>query len=77
MRRLDGQVAIVTGSNSGIGAAQAEALAKEGAFVAITGRNQQRLEEELEKIRSFGGKAIGMTFDFCFCLMQSCYASDD
>lgn len=49
MGRLDGQVAIVTGSNSGIGAAQAEALAKEGALVAITGRNQQRLDEELEK----------------------------
>lgn len=63
MGRLDGQVAIVTGSTSGIGAAQAEALAREGAMVAITGRNQQRLDAELEKIRAAGGKAIGMTFD--------------
>lgn len=63
MGRLEGQVAIVTGSTSGIGAAQAEALAKEGALVAITGRNQQRLDAEIEKIRAAGGKAIGMTFD--------------
>lgn len=63
MRRLEGQVAIITGSTSGIGAAQAEALAKEGALVAITGRNKQRLDAELEKIRAAGGKAIGMTFD--------------
>ncbi|WP_294446023.1 SDR family oxidoreductase [uncultured Mailhella sp.] len=38
-------------------------MAKEGALVAITGRNQQRLDAEIEKIRAAGGKAIGMTFD--------------
>lgn len=63
MGRLDGQIAIVTGSTSGIGAAQAEALAKEGAWVALAGRNQGRLDAEIAKIRDAGGHAIGMTFD--------------
>lgn len=63
MGRLDGQVAIVTGSTSGIGAAQAEALAREGARVAIAGRSQERLDAELAKIREADGEAIGMTFD--------------
>ncbi len=39
-----GKVAIVTGGSSGIGEATAKALAEKGAIVAITGRNQERLE---------------------------------
>lgn len=63
MGRLEGQTAIVTGSTSGIGAAQAEALAREGACVAIAGRNRERLDAEIGKIRDAGGRATGMTFD--------------
>jgi NAD(P)-dependent dehydrogenase (short-subunit alcohol dehydrogenase family) len=40
--RLDGEVAIVTGSTHGIGAEIARAFAAEGAAVVVTGRNAER-----------------------------------
>ena len=43
MSRLAGQTALVTGGGSGIGLAVARALLGEGARVAITGRNQEKL----------------------------------
>ncbi len=42
MSRLDGEVALVTGSTSGIGKAIAGRFATEGAHVVITGRDEQR-----------------------------------
>ena len=42
--RLDGSVALVTGSSAGIGRASAERLADAGAHVIVHGRDQQRLE---------------------------------
>lgn len=43
--RLAGKVALITGGNSGIGRATAEAFVAEGAQVVITGRDQATLDE--------------------------------
>jgi NAD(P)-dependent dehydrogenase (short-subunit alcohol dehydrogenase family) len=43
--RLQGKTALITGGNSGIGLATAHAFIREGARVAITGRNQETLDE--------------------------------
>ena len=54
---LDGQLALVTGAGRGIGAAIAEALAREGAHVVITARNSSALEQVEERIHDAGGSA--------------------
>ena len=51
--RLDGKLALVTGSATGLGAAIAIALAEAGASVACHG-NRRPAEETSEKIRSLG-----------------------
>jgi len=43
-QRFQGKVAVVTGGNSGIGLGVAKAYAREGARVAITGRNEKTLQ---------------------------------
>ena len=54
---LEGQLALVTGASRGIGAATAEALAREGAHVVITARTAQGLEEVEERVHAAGGSA--------------------
>ena len=54
---LGGQLALVTGASRGIGAATAEALAREGAHVVITARTAAGLEEVEERIHQAGGSA--------------------
>ena len=43
MGKLDGKVAIITGSTSGMGRDTAYLFAKEGAKVVVTGRNEAHL----------------------------------
>ncbi|ADJ15192.1 SDR family NAD(P)-dependent oxidoreductase [Halalkalicoccus jeotgali] len=60
---LDGDVALVTGASSGIGAATARSLADEGAAVALAARREERLEELAEEIESAGGEALVVPTD--------------
>ena len=57
MSDLAGQVALVTGASRGIGAAIAEALAKAGAHVVLTGRDTGLLEAVEQRIFDCGGSA--------------------
>lgn len=63
MGRLDGKVAIITGSTSGMGRASAELFAKEGAKVVVVGRNEGRANEVVDTIKAEGGEAIYVIAD--------------
>jgi 3-oxoacyl-[acyl-carrier protein] reductase len=54
---LVGQIAVVTGSGRGIGAAIAHKLAELGATVVVSGRTRTHLEQTAEAITRAGGKA--------------------
>lgn len=60
---LQGQVALVTGGGSGIGAAIASHLAAHGARVAICGRTQAKLDAKVAEIAAAGGEAIAIVGD--------------
>ena len=63
MGRLQDKVAIITGGNSGVGAATALLFAKEGAKVVITARRQPQLDEVAAKIREAGGEVLPVVSD--------------
>lgn len=54
MVEIEGQFAVVTGGSRGIGYAIAESLLKEGARVAICGRDPRRLREAVEELSALG-----------------------
>ena len=58
--KLAGKKALITGGNSGIGLGTARLFISEGAEVAITGRDQQTLDEAVAKL---GSKAHGYRAD--------------
>jgi NAD(P)-dependent dehydrogenase (short-subunit alcohol dehydrogenase family) len=61
--RLQNKVALITGGTSGIGEATVILFAKEGASVAITGRNEKRGHAVANQILQSGGKAIFIRTD--------------
>jgi NAD(P)-dependent dehydrogenase (short-subunit alcohol dehydrogenase family) len=63
MRQLDGKVAIVTGGASGIGAACAETLAREGARVAVTDIDFEGARAVAGRITEAGGHAFALQHD--------------
>ena len=50
MGRLEGKVAVITGGSSGMALASAQLFVKEGAYVFITGRKQEQLDEAVKRI---------------------------
>ncbi|MQY34645.1 putative oxidoreductase [Streptomyces sp. RB17] len=60
---LAGCAALVTGASSGIGAATAVSLARQGAAVAVVARRTERLEELAAAIRDRGGSCSVLTAD--------------
>src|SRR4051794_34709732 len=50
MSKLNGKTALVTGGGSGIGLAVTRAFLEEGARVAITGRNEDRLRQAAQAL---------------------------
>ena len=63
MKKLEGKVAIVTGSGRGIGQAIALKLASEGAKVVVNDLDAAPAEDTIAKIQALGSKAITCTGD--------------
>jgi NAD(P)-dependent dehydrogenase (short-subunit alcohol dehydrogenase family) len=60
---LAGNVAVVTGGNSGIGLGMADALASAGADVCVWGRDEARNASAVERIGRHGTRAISISCD--------------
>ena len=63
MRRLEGKVAVVTGANSGVGAAIARLFAAEGANVVMAARRKEALDEVANEINHAGGRTLAVPCD--------------
>ncbi len=57
------KIAVVTGASSGIGAATARQLARQGMLVVLAARRLERLEALTEEIRAAGGRAFPIAVD--------------
>ena len=60
MGKLEGKVAVITGGSSGMALASAKRFVEEGAYVFITGRRQEALDEAVKMI---GGNVTGVRGD--------------
>ena len=62
---LKDKVVVITGGAGVLGAGFTNALAKQGAKVAILGRDLVKAQKLAEEINSAGGKALGVSADVC------------
>lgn len=60
MKRVEGKVALITGAAGGLGAAAARLLAREGARVVVTDRNEAGVHQVAE---SLGDAGLGLLLD--------------
>ena len=61
--KLENKKAIITGGSRGLGRATALAFAKEGIDIAITGRNEEKLQQTIAEIKALGVNAVYEVFD--------------
>ncbi len=61
--RFTGQVALITGASSGVGAELARVLSAEGAAVTLVARKQAALDELAAGIEASGGQALAVAAD--------------
>lgn len=76
MGRLSGKTCVITGGNSGVGAATALLFAKKGANVVISARRKAQLDEVASRITAAGGKVLAVPTDIsknedCIALMKA------
>jgi NAD(P)-dependent dehydrogenase (short-subunit alcohol dehydrogenase family) len=64
-RRLEGKVALVTGTSPNIGGGIAETLAHEGATIIAVDARVDNAADCARAIEAAGGKALGLTCDVC------------
>jgi len=63
MKRVEGKVALITGAAQGLGAAMAQALAREGATVYCTDIDEDGVQATAAAIQKEGGKAVAARHD--------------
>ncbi len=63
LKRVSGQVMVITGASSGIGLVTARMAASRGARVVLTSRDDVDLEQAVERIRADGGAATYVAGD--------------
>lgn len=62
-KKLQGQVAIITGASRGLGAGVAERFVRAGASVVLTARTPDALERQAEHLRQLGGQVLAIPAD--------------
>jgi short-subunit dehydrogenase len=63
MKRFSGTVTFITGASSGIGAALALEVARQGGDVVLVARRQERLQKFAREIESMGRRALAVPCD--------------
>lgn len=63
MKRLESKVAVITGSNSGVGKECAKLFVKEGCKVVICARREEQLKEVKDEVIKLGGEVLEVRCD--------------